>query len=139
MVSMIEKDLQSRTVGDDIIQISGWASRATLDIIGVAGMGCDFEALQRPGNELHQAYETIVTQSLSDKILFLLGALSNPRYTLDFPTARHKEVKRCNKLIRNAAQTVIQQRMAQNSVPEPHVDRISVALESGAFTKEDLT
>ncbi|KAJ5633514.1 hypothetical protein N7528_001356 [Penicillium herquei] len=138
MVSMIEKDLQSRTVGDNVIQISGWASRATLDIIGVAGMGCDFEALQRPGNELHQAYKTIVTQSLSDKILFLIGALSHPRYTLDFPTARQKEVKRCNKLIRNAAQTVIQQRMVQKSVPEAHVDIISVALESGAFNEEDL-
>ncbi|KAJ6007906.1 hypothetical protein N7540_011882 [Penicillium herquei] len=123
---------------DNVIHISGWASRATLDIIGVAGMGCDFEALQRPGNELHQAYKTIVTQSLSDKLLFLLGVLSHPRYTMNTPTARLKEVKRCNRLIRKAAQTVIQQRMTQNSVPEAHVNIISVAMEGGAFTEKGL-
>ena len=42
-----------------VIEIRDWASRATLDIIGVAGMGQDFNAIADPENELNITYRTI--------------------------------------------------------------------------------
>jgi cytochrome P450 len=138
MVKMIEQDLTSRTVEDNVVQVGDWASRTTLDIIGVAGMGCDFEALKRPENALHQSYKTLVSQPLSEKLLFLLGVLSHPRYTLNIPTARNREIKKCNTRIRSAARQIIQQRKAEKGNAGTGIDIISVALQSGLFVEESL-
>jgi len=41
------------------VDVGNWTSRATLDIIGLSGMGQDFNALQDPDNKLHQTYKLI--------------------------------------------------------------------------------
>ncbi|KAJ5104263.1 hypothetical protein N7532_004792 [Penicillium argentinense] len=138
MVKMIEQDLLSRTGEDNVVRIGDWASRITLDIIGVAGMGCDFDALKSPEYTLHQSYKTLVSQTLSEKLLFLLGVLTHPRYTLNLPTARNREMKMCNARIRSAAREVIQQRKAKKTNIETDIDIISVALQSGLFDEESL-
>ncbi|KAI3172833.1 hypothetical protein DTO046C5_3180 [Penicillium roqueforti] len=64
MVKMIEDDLRSRKAdgnNDKTVQISNWASRATLDIIGVAGMDHDFDSLRDPENTLNQSYRKIMS------------------------------------------------------------------------------
>ena len=54
MVLMIEKDLQGKA--SNVEEVGEWASRATLDIIGVAGMGQDFNSLADPDTELNKTY-----------------------------------------------------------------------------------
>ena len=41
------------------IDVKDWASRATLDIIGLAGLGRDFDAIKDPDNELICTYKRI--------------------------------------------------------------------------------
>lgn len=41
------------------IEVGEWSSRATLDIIGKAGMGRDFDALSNPNNELNRHYQNV--------------------------------------------------------------------------------
>jgi len=52
-----EADIEKTSIAADqaVIEIGGWASRATLDIIGVAGLGHDFGALKDPNTQLYQA------------------------------------------------------------------------------------
>lgn len=38
--------------GTSIVEISGWSSRATLDIIGRAGMGVEFDSLDNPDTKV---------------------------------------------------------------------------------------
>ncbi|KAJ5988739.1 hypothetical protein N7481_003949 [Penicillium waksmanii] len=138
MVRLIEKELNSGSVEHNTIRIGDWARRATLDIIGLAGMGCDFEALTRPGNILHQSYKTLISQPLSEKLLFLMGVLTHPRYTMNLPTARNREIRECNARIRGAARAVIRQRIAKKQDTGRDIDIISVALQSGMFDEENL-
>lgn len=57
MVKLIEKDLHRRAdAKDNIVRVSEWASRATLDIIGVAGMDHDFGSLHDSNNEIGRAH-----------------------------------------------------------------------------------
>ena len=54
------------------IDVKDWASRATLDIIGLAGMGRDFEAIKDPNNELITTYKKIFSPGRGGQILAAL-------------------------------------------------------------------
>lgn len=45
------------------IDVGHWVSRATLDIIGLSGMGRDFNTLQEPDNELSKTYAKVFNAS----------------------------------------------------------------------------
>ena len=59
--------------GEQVVEISEWASRATLDIIGTAGLGRDFESLKNPENDLIQTYKRLFSPSRSGQLLGLLS------------------------------------------------------------------
>ena len=54
------------------IDVKVWASRATLDIIGLAGLGRDFDAIKDPGNELILTYQKIFSPGRGGQILAAL-------------------------------------------------------------------
>ncbi|KAJ5959470.1 uncharacterized protein N7479_006620 [Penicillium vulpinum] len=145
MVKLIEEDLKSRKANgnnDNTVQISNWASRATLDIIGVAGMDHDFDSLRHPDNSLSQSYRKIMSSPpLLMKILFVLGMLvGTPGWTHSLPTKRNKDIRESGEVIRNVARQMIRQKKAKMEDPkaETGIDIISVALSSGTFDEENL-
>ena len=54
------------------IDVKDWASRATLDIIGVAGLGRDFDSIKNPDNELIRTYKTIFSPGRGGQIMAAL-------------------------------------------------------------------
>ena len=64
MVHLMEDALaaQQKSTGSNVLQISNWSGRATLDIIGVAGMDQDFGSLRDPNNELSQQYHKLLQE-----------------------------------------------------------------------------
>lgn len=147
MVKLMEKELQRRQDAgeDNVIVMSHWASRATLDIIGVAGMDHDFQSLQNPGNELNRQYRRITQQPprIAD-ILFLIGMLTSTSHLMrELPTQRNKELNEASEYIRKVARQVIREKKEKLQGKEPSaaktdVDIVSVALQSGTFTEENL-
>ena len=69
--SKARNDLSAR--GEQAVEIAEWASRATLDIIGTAGLGRDFGSLKDPNNDLIQTYKQLFSPSRSGQILGLLS------------------------------------------------------------------
>ena len=65
--------IQSESEDLASIDVHGWASRATLDIIGVAGLGTDFGAIEQPNNELHQTYRKIFSPGRGGQLLGVLN------------------------------------------------------------------
>ena len=53
---------------DILVEVKGWANRATLDIIGMAGLDQDLESLQNPEGELSQNYRRLFTPTMSQMI-----------------------------------------------------------------------
>ena len=157
MVNLIEKDLQSRKKADDnIIQISDWASRATLDMIGVAGMDHDFDSLRDPDNELCQTYRKFFNSNpLMARILLLLSLFFfDLKVLMKIPIRGNKTAQESHDLIRNVAREMIiekREKMEKSQSKDDDndkddgtaqskdgVDIISVALRSGSFTEENL-
>ena len=58
------------------IDVKDWASRATLDIIGLAGLGRDFDSIKNPDNELIRTYKKIFSPGRGGQILAALYFLA---------------------------------------------------------------
>ena len=70
--SYIESISETDGTISPVIDVNDWASRATLDIIGLAGLGQDFNAIADPSNDLNQTYRKILSPNRRAR---LFGAL----------------------------------------------------------------
>ncbi|KAL8998338.1 MAG: hypothetical protein Q9169_002551 [Polycauliona sp. 2 TL-2023] len=122
------------------VEIGDWSSRATLDIIGSAGMGHDFGAIEDPKTELNTTYRTVFQPSGQAAFLGLLS-LFVPFWIVQLiPVARNKQIPEAAKTIRRICRELIQpkKQALDNKDEEAGKDIISVALSSGGFTEENL-
>ncbi|KAK1757519.1 cytochrome P450 4V2 [Echria macrotheca] len=123
----------------NVVEIGGWASRATLDIIGVAGMGRDFEAIKNPNNELSQTYQRIFRPDQGERILGFLGQFLPGWFLEALPIKRNSEIHQAARYIRATCADMIREKKQKLARKEfTGVDILSVALESGGFDDENL-
>ncbi|KAF2795433.1 cytochrome P450 [Melanomma pulvis-pyrius CBS 109.77] len=123
----------------NVVEIRDWASRATLDIIGVAGMGQDFNAISDPQNTLNTTYRTIFSPGKSAQYLQLLASQLPQWLLMALPLKRNEEIGSAIKTIKAVAAGLIRAKRAKmEKGGETELDILSVALESGGFSDEDL-
>ena len=136
-----ESGVSSETAG--ALEICGWASRTTLDIIGAAGLGRDFGAIQDPDNELAATYSAMLHPDKSARLLGMLG-LVFPRWLLGLlPVQRNADIEAANVYIKQVCRDLIaekRRKLKGDTSDTSHSERdiLSVALESGGFTDEEL-
>ncbi|KAJ5720940.1 cytochrome P450 monooxygenase [Penicillium malachiteum] len=143
MVKLIRRDLEAReSTEDNTIQVRGYASRATLDIIGLAGMGHDFDSLENPDNDLYQSYRAIFTPGDAfARILFMIGMLiCDMRLVQKLPTKRNRAITKGREVISRVARQMVREKKAKMEDPKADagIDIISVAMTSGTFEEENL-
>ena len=120
--------------------LSHWTSRATLDIIGLAGVGQDFGCLQNPDNELMSAYRRVFHPTGQVKFLNLLAVILPFWLITALPLQRNDDIRTAAATIRRICRELIQlkktsiEKQGKNS----GIDIISVALESKAFSEDNL-
>jgi len=124
---------------DPVVEVGNWASRATLDMIGVAGLGRDFGAIKDPNNHLSQTYQSLLKPSAQGQILGLLS-LFVPGWLLEaLPVKRNHDIHHAVRIVRTICADLIaaaKTKLARNE--ESGLDIVSVALQSGGFTDENL-
>lgn len=129
------RDLSSAPV----VEMAGWTSRATLDIIGMAGMGQDFNALRDPQNELIRAYQSIFTPDRQAQFLGLLGLFLPRRLIQALPLKRNIEFLHGIATVRRVSgELTRQKRLDMDQGKRTGNDILSVAMKSGGFTDENL-
>ncbi|MCJ1430759.1 hypothetical protein MMC27_000109 [Xylographa pallens] len=131
-----EKDLSPTAV----VALATWMSRATLDIIGVAGMGQDFNAIEDPETELYTTYKKIFQPSKAARFMGLASMFIPIQLLRMLPLKRNDEIMAASDVIKSVSRNLIrskQRKMAEEK-GRADVDILSVALESGGFSEEDL-
>ncbi|PNH43027.1 hypothetical protein VD0004_g4350 [Verticillium dahliae] len=123
------------STGSTVVEISGWASRVTLDIIGIAGLGRDFGAVRDPNNPLTKTYESVFKPNKQAQILAILGLLLPGPIVSALPLKRNGDIAEASAVIRATCRELIQEKKANKT---RSTDILSVALESGAFTDDNL-
>lgn len=121
------------------LEVGGWASRITLDIIGVAGMGHDFCAIADPTNKLYRTYNLVFQPSNQARMLQMLGLIFPMWLVSRIPVRRNEDMTLASRTIRQTCMDLIQEKKSKLARKELHdVDILSVALESGSFSDENL-
>lgn len=120
-------------------EVYGWSSRATLDIIGLAGMGKDFGAIHDEENELVKTYTRLFKPSGAARVLALLSAFV-PQWILQtLPIEQNDQTALAAKKIRSVCMDLIADKKAKMAAKEAQdLDILSVALESGLFSDDGL-
>ncbi|KIK97745.1 hypothetical protein PAXRUDRAFT_824616 [Paxillus rubicundulus Ve08.2h10] len=91
------------------IDVCHWISRATFDVIGLAGFDYHFNAIQNESDELFAAYKEMfeIAVSQGDGLRTVLG-IYFPLLNVLLPDQRVKTVKRCQTVIHRVAGKLIQ-------------------------------
>ncbi|OCK98298.1 cytochrome P450 [Cenococcum geophilum 1.58] len=122
-----------------VVEIGNWVSRATLDIIGIAGLGRDFGAIEDPDNELNQTYRRIFATDRIARSMQILGNVVPIWILRALPVKRNEELVSAIKLIKQTCYDLIKSKKEKFEKGErTDVDILSVALESGGFSDDDL-
>ena len=122
-----------------VIEVGNWTSRATLDIIGLSGMGQDFGALDNPDNKLNQTYRMIFNPSGIGRALQIAGIFLPFWLIKRLPVKRNGEIEAASGYIKQLCRDLIaKKRTVMEKKERTEVDILSVALESGGFSDEDL-
>ncbi|KAG4436975.1 hypothetical protein IFR05_007545 [Cadophora sp. M221] len=116
-----------------------WASRVTLDIIGVAGMGFEFNSIENPQGELYATYHDLF---MTEPPLFRwinIGVSIPFKYIFPVIKRVFPNLKGSVRAIRGIAYDLIRhkQSLAEKG-QHMGLDIISVAMESGDLTDDEL-
>ncbi|GKZ32474.1 hypothetical protein AbraIFM66950_001927 [Aspergillus brasiliensis] len=128
---------ESSIVHTGVLDIAEWSHRATLDMIGTAGMGQDFGAVHNPNADLVRAYASVFKPSKQDIVLAALRRLS-PNWLINWlPLRRNKEIRSAVRRIRGVCADLIRQKSEhqRNNRTSQHRDILEVALSYGGFSE----
>ena len=134
------KESASDQSSASIIEIGNWASRASLDIIGVAGMGQDFNALEDPDTELNATYRKVFQPTRSGAILGFMSLFLPHWFIHAIPADHNNNVVEASETIKKVCRQLIRQKeeKLRSEEKRTELDILSVALESGEFTEDNL-
>jgi len=139
MVNALQKSNPETGKPSDVLEVNNWASRATLDIIGVAGMGHDFNAIQDPNSELNQVYRKVFKPSKAAQIIQFASIFIPLWLIRSLPLKRNNDIDEASGQIKKICRELIEKkRRNMEKGGQQDVDILSVALESGGFSDEDL-
>ena len=143
-----------QSLGDaPVVEISGWASRATLDIIGEAGMGQDFNAIEDPYTPLNVTYRKVFQISSAQRqILGLMSFFLPQWFVRSLPLTHNSNIAQASAGIKKVSHELIHRKQekldlvkreeeGQEKIGSKNFrdkDILTVALSSGEFSEDDL-
>ncbi|KAI1161706.1 cytochrome P450 [Nemania serpens] len=133
-------DKQSYTV-----DITEWASKVTLDIIFVAGIGQNIDSVRNQDTKykiLQRTYKAVFSYSSQDFILFLLRIWVLPGWVFPYvPLKRNIELSQAAQTLRGICRDLIRQKksdLESELADQTEKDILTVALSYGGFTEDEL-
>ena len=94
LIHALDKAITDVNAGDEknsrVVEVQRWASRSTLDIIGVAGMDKSFNAIEDENSELYQLYQTLFQPSKAARYMQFLTLVIPFGLVTKLPVKRNK-------------------------------------------------
>ncbi|EEP76268.1 predicted protein [Uncinocarpus reesii 1704] len=143
LLQAIEDAIKPLPNDKKVITVGPWMRRATLDIIGLGGLGHNFDCIQNPDSFLPREFEKLLAPppaaALSTAFRFL-GSLLDPTFIEALPSKHAANAKEASRRIRDFSRSLLQEK--SKGLKDDHcseaIDVISIALQSGVFADETL-
>ncbi|KAI9705389.1 MAG: hypothetical protein M1820_005219 [Bogoriella megaspora] len=134
MYSVGEK---SKLTGE--VNIGHWANKVTMDIIGLAGLGREFNALKNSEDELVKNYEEILEPTKEKAIYFAVNVLFGTKIVKMLPWKINERMKITTTTLREICrQFVRDQRQLIKAQGTDHLDILSILIKSNNFSDDQL-
>ena len=119
------------------IDVTKWMNRVTLDIIGLAGFGFDFDSLTSEDQEIPSTYRKLFQPDAATRIAILLRGIFPPFKYL--PLRANVELDKARKTIRDTALSMIRLKLAQGKDTEGRGERdiLGVMIEENRKNREN--
>jgi cytochrome P450 len=139
----IDSEINERPEGgtklSSVVEVNHWANKVTMDIIGVAALGRDFNALKNSDDELIENYEEIL-EPTTEKLLFFATQIVGPAglvRKLPWGVVNRFEVTTAA-VTRICKELVHEKKVAFKEKGTRDLDILSVLIESNNFSDEQL-
>ena len=111
MAELWQKGMINENVKSKPIEVLDWLNRTTLDIIGEAGFGSDFDSLNYPERPLRQAYRLLF--NFSPQARFFHGLQSYTTLAKYFPAPLNFDIVTAGRVIRGQANEIIRSKLSK--------------------------
>ncbi|KAF5025491.1 hypothetical protein F66182_2396 [Fusarium sp. NRRL 66182] len=125
--------------GSSVVELNGWASKVTLDIIGIAGLGRRFDAVEKRKDPLADIYEELLEPD-REKLIFSMLALAFglPIIRLIPWKMNHVFHHLTGSLSDFCFSMIKEKKVAMSDKNDDHFDILSLLIRSNNFTDESL-
>lgn len=130
-------DINTSTISGTT-EINNWASKVTLDIIGVSGLGREINALKNSDDQLVKDYEELLEPTSEKLLFFFMKAFVNARFTEMLPWKMNQTFARLTGSLRSICQQMVQDKRESMKRGEQHFDILSLLIKSNDFSDDEL-
>ncbi|KAF2102495.1 putative P450 monooxygenase [Rhizodiscina lignyota] len=116
------------------LEVNHWANKVTMDIIGIAAMGREFNALKNDDDELIKTYEEIL-EPTTEKLIYFASQVAGPQTLVNrLPWKINERITATTNTLRRICMQLVQEkREAIKAAAEEHLDILSVLIKSDNF------
>jgi cytochrome P450 len=137
-VAMVER-INAEMLEAETIEMYEWSSKATLDIIGIAALGREFNVLKNTQDELVKCYEEILEPSIEKLIYFVLTVLGPTKLVQMLPWKLNQDFKKATDSLRMICRRlVLEKRELIKTDADHHFDILSLLIKSSNFADDSM-
>jgi cytochrome P450 len=121
-----------------VIELNTWASKVTLDIIGVAGLGRDFRAVETGNDPLQQLFEQLLEPS-RDKLVFSVASfIFGLSFVKLLPWKMNGVFAHLTTSLDDYCRPMIAEKKKAIAAKDDHFDILSLLIKSDNFSDDAL-
>jgi len=121
------------------VEMNGWASKVTLDIIGIAAFGRDFHVLKNHDNALIKNYDRLMKPGKAKFLLFMISTSLPRRLVKMLPWDMAQMFEETTANIRAICQDLVREKTeAITTKADDHFDILSLLIKSNNFSESEL-
>lgn len=142
MVKEMKTDLNNDPAGEKgagVVELSGWASKVTIDIIGIAGLGRKFNVVEKRQDPLGEIYEALLEPSREKLVFSMLSLAIGFQFVQHLPWRMNDVFRHLTGSLDDICRPMIKEkREAINEKGDDHFDVLSLLIKSDNFTDTEL-
>ncbi|KAK2627500.1 hypothetical protein QTJ16_003466 [Diplocarpon rosae] len=123
-----------------VVEVNHWANKVTMDIIGVAGLGREFNSLHNTDDELVANYEEILEPTAEKAMFFGMNLIFSPAFVKKLPWRLNETLETTMGALRGVCQQLLQEKkgLLAKDDKEQTVNILSLLIKSNNFSDEML-
>lgn len=133
--------VDAETKDGSVIEINHWANKVTMDIIGVAGLGRDFNTLKNSDDELTQNYEELLEPGAEKGLFFATQIMGPARLVRKLPWEVSRQFARITGNLTRITKDLVRSKktsVEKGGDDNENLDILSVLIRSNNFSDKEL-